>query len=53
MPLLTATPASLREALRAGAFRFTMAIYRDFVPTEPVPPPPRPLRPLSEAPIVF
>ena len=37
MSLLTATPASLREALRAGAARFAgYRSYKYFAPTEPV-----------------
>jgi hypothetical protein len=36
MSLLTATPASLREALRAGADRFAgCRTYKYFAPTEP------------------
>jgi hypothetical protein len=36
MSLLTATPASLREALRAGADRFAgYRGYKYFAPTEP------------------
>jgi hypothetical protein len=35
MPLLAAAPASLREALRAGARRAFIGVgYKDFAPTE-------------------